>query len=221
MDKNISFIKFNPHTKKGELLLPGLVGCYRAVFGDEPWNEWKKCPVCEDKWGLNEKDKLVAINFTHCGQSVVDFWPSCTVKSDIYEELSPDSSCWLALDGSRVIGFCWGYPVKPIDLEKKLKLPEVANQIKSSFGNIAFVGYQDEIGVLKEYRGQKIAKKMFMLRLKDFLSMGIEVGVVRTMSNPPSTAYGWFKKTGYDVIVEYNDADRRVILARTLRDLAL
>ena len=220
MNTEVRYVKFDPLTKSGEILMPGLIQCYRTVFGDEPWNEWKKCLVCGSKWGLLEVDKLKSLNCKHCGETLVDFWPSSVVRNSIYEEITSEASCWLAVvSDAEVVGFCWGYPVAPAELEKKLKLPGVKDGIESNFGKIDLVAYQDEIGVIKEYRNKNIAKAMFKKRLEDFLGAGVSVGIVRTMSSPPSAAFSWYEKLGYKVISEYNDEDRRVILARSLKDL--
>ena len=161
------------------------------------------------------------MDFMHCGGSLEDFWPSNVVSKDICDEVVADASCWLALDGSRVVGFCWGYPITPECLEEKVGLPGLSNKIKDRFGNIELVGYQDEIGVIKEYRKHNIGKQMFLLRCSDFMQLGISLGVARTMSNPPSIAYLWLNKLGYETIAEYNDKDRREVLVRTIKDLKM
>ncbi|MFH1392359.1 MAG: GNAT family N-acetyltransferase [bacterium] len=217
MNANVVYIPFSPQDNRQ--IIPHLVECYREVFAEEPWNEWKKCSVCGAKWGLGEKDLLRSINYEHCGETVFDFWPTKTVEEDIAHEITSDASCWLALSNTKVIGFSWGYPIAPQDLEKKLQLLGVANRLHRMFDNIERVAYQDEIGVLKEFRGQKIGKSLNIRRVNDFINQGLKAIVCRTKTNPPTVTYLWYtQKLGYDVIAEYNDLDKRVILARSLLD---
>jgi len=221
--KTIEFVRFNPHLDTS--LLEELVDCYREVFGEEPWNEWKKCSICGIKWGIGERETLAVLNSEHCGVPVVDFWPRDVVKKDIFHEINPDASCWLTVEidsnvpKKKVVGFCWGYPVGLEELEKKLSLPGLRKSVIRKFGNMdGKIAYQDELGLIGSYRGRKIAKKMFALRLKDFLSQNLEVGLIRTKTNPPTVTYLWFIRIGYEVVAEYNDSDGRVVLARSYKD---
>lgn len=215
--REVRLVRYNPHHDEG--LTDGLIECYREVFGEEPWNEWKKCSVCGKKWGKQEMPQADGV-FSHCGQRVVDFWPTEVVRSDLLHEITVDASCRLALEGERVVGFCWGYPISPEELGKKLEIGGLANALTRMFGELQVVAYQDELGVLKEFRGQKLAKDLFRRRLDDFRERGFDVGVIRTKTNPPSVTYLWFtKKLGYQLVAEYNDADGRVVLARSLVDL--
>jgi GNAT superfamily N-acetyltransferase len=217
MKDQIRYASFTPQQGKAEL--SALVACYQDVFADEPWNEWKKCAVCGKKWGNSHKADLMKIDFCHCGQSVDEFWPAEVVREDIMHEVTEKTSCWLAWKQDLVVGFCWGYPITPDALEEKLKLSGFASSVTREFGHDCRIGYQDEIGVRGEYRGHGIAKKMFSYRLEDFRRMGLNVGVVRTKTNPPSVTNLWFMDLGYRVICEYNDLDGRVILARSLESL--
>ncbi|MBI5306653.1 GNAT family N-acetyltransferase [Candidatus Wolfebacteria bacterium] len=215
--KSIHYVKFNPHHNNN--LLESLIACYQSVFADEPWNEWKKCQICGAQWGINDRKNLEALNFHHCAECVIDFWPSEVVRNDIYKEIMSMSSCWLALSDLKVIGFCWGYPIQINELEKKLKLPNFANSLLSHFRNECNVAYQDEIGVLRQYRQKGIAKEMFLKRLKDFQLLGLKIGVVRTLEDNFSVPYQWYQKLGYQIIDKYdrcNDDDKRIILAKDI-----
>ena len=216
--KNITYLRFNP--VKNSDLLPKLVECYRIVFGEAPWNEWKKCGICGAKFGISETN-AGDTNSTHCNQSMQDFWPVDSVSRDIQKQINGLSSCWIALDDSSVVGFCWGYPMDPKELERELGFEGVSNQITKHFGHVERVAYQDELGVINEYRKHEVAKAMFASRLSDFISNGLEVGVVRTKTKPPSVTFKWFSRIGYKVIAEYNDSDGRVVMARTLKDLRI
>ena len=213
----IRLVRYNPHND-AEGLTDALIQCYREVFGEDPWNEWKKCQVCGRKWG---KQELTSDDdHHHCGMLLVDFWPEEIVRADLLHEITAEASCRLALDGNKVIGFCWGYPISPIELEQKLGITELAEALTREFGALERVAYQDELGVLSMYRGKKLARQLFTHRLKDFLEKGLSVGVIRTKTNPPSVTYLWFTgKLGYKLIAEYKDEDGRVVLAKSFAEL--
>ncbi|MFA6417355.1 MAG: hypothetical protein WCW61_04145 [Patescibacteria group bacterium] len=208
--KNISFISFSPFTSDPELTAQ-LVDCYREVFADNPWNEWLKCSVCQKYWGLKDRGFLASIKFCHCGQPLVDFWPRTEVISDLYHEIVPESSCWLALDDKKVVGFCWGYPILAGVLEDKLGIVFCDSLNIPRDGLIA---YQDEIGVLMPYRNQHNAKAMFLNRQEDFLEQRLRFFIVRTRRYPESSAtFLWYtQKLGYKILAAYPEEDGRVIL---------
>jgi hypothetical protein len=212
--ENISFISFSPFTSDSELTAQ-LVDCYREVFADSPWNEWLKCPVCQEYWGLKDRSFLASIGFRHCGQPLVDFWPRTEVISDLYHEITPESSCWLALDNKNVVGFCWGYPIIANILEDKLGIA-FCDSLSISRGSL--IAYQDEIGVLMSYRKRNIAKAMFFNRLEDFFEQRLRFFIVRTRRSPePSATFLWYtQKLGYEILATYPEEDGRVILGKDL-----
>lgn len=218
--ESVHYLKFNP--RQDGNLLERLIDCYRAVFAGEPWNEWKKCCLCGSKWGIREESKIAVLDFKHCGQPVVDFWHRETVRKDICEEIILEASCWVAVKNSNIIGFCWGYPIELKDLEEKLKLPDFVKRTSMHLNQERYVAYQDEIGVLEEYRRHGIATEMFLRRLKDFQSLGLAVGIIRTLNDESSVPYKWYRKLGYYILDQYkrhDPKDNRVILARSLTDL--
>lgn len=200
--------------KQDESLLPQLIECYREVFSTSPWYEWKTCTKCGKKWGLEHVDELAAHQHRCCNQEVVDFWPTEVVARDIRKELSmPFATCWLAMDGEKVIGFSWGYALTPTELDTKLG-------ISCGITGTDLLAYQDEIGVSTSYRGRHIASTLFRYRLRDFLSHGLRTGVMRTKTLPPSVTYLWFRNLGYRTTSSYDDADGRVIMVCDLHTLA-
>ncbi len=212
--KNISFISFSPFTSDLELTAQ-LVDCYREVFADSPWNEWLKCPVCQEYWGLKDRSFLASIRFCHCGQSLVDFWSRTEVISDLYHEITPESSCWLALDNQTVVGFCWGYSILANILEDKLGITFCDN-LNIPRDNL--IAYQDEIGVLAPYRKRHIARAMFFKRQEDFFEQRLRFCIVRTRRSPePSATFLWYtQKLGYEILAAYPEEDGRVILGLDL-----
>lgn len=209
----ILYLRFKP--KEHRHLLPMLIECYRDVFADTPWNEWKKCSVCNKQWGVTEREDLALLGFQHCGQLVEDFWPHKVVEEEILHQVNDKASCWIAMTKQRVIGFTWGYPMTPEALARKLERPEMVANLKKQFGDPIEVAYQAELGVLTEFRGKKVARELVAKRLEDFQSQGLKVGVVRTKRNPPSVTYLWFIRDGYQPVAEYHDEGERVILARS------
>lgn len=203
----------------GQPFLLPLVKCFQEVFADEPWNEWKICSVCQRKWGINEHQELGSVAFCHCGKEVDDFWPTEQVLNDLAHELSPSSSCWLATDQGRVVGFCFGYPITVAELEKKLGVLISEPLTKLGIAQNALVAYQDDLGVLKSYRQQGIARELTNNRLEDFRSQDLVIGVVRTLESPPSVTYDWYQKLGYIPIQRYPDG--RVVMTRALADLRM
>lgn len=216
--EGVFFIRFNPHCEEeSNKYLDQLVECYRIVFGEEPWNEWLKCPVCEKKWGVSENGNGIPRGLRHCGSSLVDFWPSDQVKNDLLHEITQEASCWLAMTREdkkeRVVGFCWAYPISVHDLEAKLSLDGVASSIINSH-SVQKVNYLDDIGLLREFRGKKLAKAMYHYAMADISQNGHNVCVLRTKTNPPTVAYHWFLKDGFGIVGQYYDEDGRVVLAK-------
>jgi GNAT superfamily N-acetyltransferase len=217
--KDISFIRYSPHIS-GSSITSQVVECYRQVFADGPWHEWKQCPKCKKYWGIKDHQELEKSGFQHCNMSLSDFWPREQVTEDLFHEITEESSCWLALYESRVIGFCWGYPITLEYLEKKLGL-SLNLTTWTSLGQQIQIAYQDEVGVLSEFRGRKIAKTMVKHRLLDFLAKGLNVGIVRTREYPePSETFLWYQRLGYETVARYTNGDGRVILARNLEGLS-
>lgn len=216
--KDISFVRYSPHTSESHITSQ-VVECYRQVFADGPWHEWKQCPECKKYWGTKDRQELEKSGFCHCRVPLVDFWPTERVTADLFHEITKESSCWLALCESRVIGFCWGYPITLGSLERKLNL-SLDPTFRASLGQRQ-IAYQDEVGVLSEFRGRKIAKAMVKHRLHDFLAQGLNFGIVRTREYPePSETFLWYRRLGYEAVAQYPDGDGRVILARNLEGLS-
>jgi len=216
--KNISLVRYSPYNNYNSLTAQ-LVECYRDVFADGPWHEWLTCSRCKTYWGAKDRDLLASYLFRHCDEPLVDFWPKEKVISNLYHEITSQSSCWLAVDSDMVVGFCWGKPISIVDLEIKLGISFSA---KLKYENSSdLVAYQNEAGVLSAYRGRKIAKALVARRLDDFLTQGLRTGVVRTRQYPePSKTFLWYtEKLGYQIIATYPDTDGRVILYRTLEGL--
>jgi len=199
------------------------VTCYKEVFAEAPWNEWKKCPVCQKYWGQKDFDLLASWDFRHCGAGLVDFWPNEQVFNDL-NQITEKGSCWLAYDSDNedhpLIGFCMGYPISANELEVQLGI-KFGAELRKQLGNHETVAYQDDVGVIDEYRKQGVAKEMVTRRLQDFLGQNLKVGIVRTRELPEaSVTFGWYRRLGYIVLARYPEGDGRVILGRNLDGLS-
>ncbi len=211
----VSFVRYSPE-QSDPSITHQLVECYRAVFATAPWHEWLKCPVCSRYWGIKDQELLSLSGFRHCGVPLVDFWSREQVVSDLHHEITPQASCWLALDGTTVVGFCWGYPLTVAALQAKLGIAFGGEIPRENDDSV--VAYQDEVGVLAAYRGRKIAKAMVALRHEDFVAQGLRFGVVRTRQSPePSLTFLWYtQKLDYKILATYPGEDGRVVLGRRL-----
>ncbi|MFA6537566.1 MAG: GNAT family N-acetyltransferase [Patescibacteria group bacterium] len=219
--KEITFTRFNP-LNNSLILKTRLVECYREVFATGPWHELMKCPICNKNWGSDQEAELAELKFFHCNVPMIPFWPQHEVLADIEKEITPEASCWLALDGEKVIGFCWGYKIRLLILEKKTGIP-LQNYCHCRMNNMVnnFVAYQDEVGIISAYRGLKIAKKLAYLNFKDLQDKGLQNIYLRTRKSPePSPLYLWYtEKLGFEIKSEYPTGDGRVILTRNLTGL--
>ena len=215
--EKISLIRYSPEYANPTLTAQ-LVECYRDVFADGPWHEWLKCSQCQRYWGIKDKYQLAVMKFLHCNVPLVDFWPREQVIRDLYHEITPKASCWLAMKDASVIGFCWGYPITIADLQVKLGI-SFSRELGRETTEL--VAYQEEVGVVSAYRGRKVAKTMVAHRLGDFIVQGLSVGIVRTRQNPePSKTFLWYiNKLGYRILAHYPGGDGRVILGRKLDGL--
>lgn len=215
MADGLSFERFDP---ANESRLQNFVDCYRDVFSTSPWFEWMKCQRCGNKWGIEEADQLNQRRFRCCGALVTEYWPTQKVEADIRAEITDVASCWVAVLSGSIIGFTIGYPVLPESIEEKVNANGLAMMLRRSFGH-ATLAYQNEIGVLSQHRRSGIAKELFRRRLADFRERGIQYVLTRTKTRPPTVTFEWYRRMGYSVIHEYNDADGRVILVRQLEGL--
>lgn len=219
--KTVSFSRFSPHTAT-RVESEEMAEAFGRAFATSPWYEWKKCRVapCRAHWGIEHRKELEALQYLHCGEPVVDFWPRDAVLYDLYHEIGADTSCWVARERKRVIGFSWGYPISVPELSQKAGI-RLEGPVGLLFGSHSRVAYQDELGVLSSYRGTGVARELFSLRLDDFLKQGLEIGIVRTRALPESSVtYLWFtEKLGYRELARYPGDDGRVILGQRLDEV--
>ncbi|MEI6378795.1 MAG: GNAT family N-acetyltransferase [Candidatus Falkowbacteria bacterium] len=200
-----------------------LARCYQEVFAGYPWNEYKKCPDCGVRWGKEDAPEDGRCSKCDATPVLVDFWAKEDVINDFQKQLQSSSGVLCVAVNSRdeITGFCSGYETTPEELEKHLQLPELAKWLRCYFPNGVRFGYQDEIGVLDSYRGQKIATELFKKRMEDFKASGLDIAVLRTKTMPPTITFKWYPRLGYSVIQCYHDDDCRVIMATEIKSIQL
>ncbi len=189
-------------------LMHQLADCYIHVFSSEPWNECKRCVDCDIKWGLEQlEDESYLRHLSEHPDSVTDFWSHPDVLSDLEDEITAESTCFLFLEDSQVVGFAWGYEIETAKLLIKLDIDQLDTVVDDET-----VFYIDEVGLIDAYRGQSLATRLY-----EAMMCGAEHTTVltRTKTNPPTVLFEWFQaKLSYRVVHEYNDEDGRVIMQR-------
>jgi len=214
----VSYIRLSSEDLACNPLLPSLVDCYRQVFADAPWNEWLKCPTCGTRKGIQEVNGK-PVMCTDCAVQMIDFWPVDQVRQDILHEVGDmDAQCWLLVADEQVVGFCWGYPISLAQLAKKVELSLDLWMDQAGLTPETMVAYQDELGVLNAYRGQGHARNLVAKRMVDFEHAGLELGVMRTQTDPPTVTYHWYRRKGYEIVARYPEPDTRVLMAMKLSE---
>lgn len=203
-----------------------LIECYRRVFASDPWFEWKKCPICGKKWGLEQKFSLCDLNFQHCDHLVEEFWPAIAAEQTLTGIIKNEKySGWIAIvhddnKNEKVIGFGIGCIATPDEAESILALHGSSARINRAYNNPYTVIYLEDIGVLDEYRGRGFSKKLLLNVLKDLERDGIKYLVARTKTCPPTILFVWFmNKLNCINLAFYHDTDDRVVLGRHLDGL--
>lgn len=205
------------------ILAKKLARCYQEVFAGYPWNEYKKCPSCNTKWGKEDFPDSLQCPKCESAPNLVDFWSEEEIIKDFKKQLeSPSGVLYIALNSkNEITGFSSGYETTPEELEEHLQLTDLAKWLRNYFPNGVHFAYQDEIGVLDSYRGQKIATELFKKRLEDFKASGLDITVLRTKTMPPTITFKWYPRLGYSVIQCYHDDDCRVIMATEIKSIQL
>lgn len=138
-------------------LVAAIVSAYQQTFGDTPWNEGYKCPICSFTTALNQ----LSLHCPRCherGKSIlmVEYWPSHQILSDFYQEiLRPDSLCLVAKEEEKVVGFTWGYQITiHPQIDGHLEAPGLHELVSGEFF------YLDEVAVLPTHQRKGIGKKL-------------------------------------------------------------
>jgi len=180
-----------------------LVKCYRLVFGGEDWQEWK---ICENnhKYSYQQSEHLKNCPKPKCSKQLNYYWPESVVEKKILTDLSlPESIFIIAVDGSEVIGFTWGYQMNDLTARKHLDghLPYKLRRLMKRNGSTFW--YQNEMGVLSDYRRQGLASQLYIKRMKKILEES-DHSLFIIRSYPKAKTYHWYiKKIGYQILSKY------------------
>lgn len=99
----------------------------------------------------------------------------------------------------------WSFAVVDTDKVDTDGLPLVAGYIMSSRfeqdweGNGFSSGYIDNLGVRRDYRGQKVAMKLLVAVFERFRGSGMQYAELDVDSGNPSGAFGWYSQLGFEV----------------------
>lgn len=136
---------------------------YQQAFGNAPWNEGYKCPICETVVPLSCIDPvcpecLKKANFI----KMIEYWPISKVISDFYTEMTKPNSFCLAIQEEQVIGFVWGYRLEAIPaVALYLEAPGVDEIIKKDcLGGKKNFLYIDEMAISPKYQGQGLGYRL-------------------------------------------------------------
>lgn len=201
----------NFHPQKNANWLASLIECYQKIFADEPWNEWLRCTSCNKVFGKN--DRLAPSDQCTCGGKLTFFWETETVKQEILNEISDEAVCKIIIEGNKVAGFCWGYPIDTITLEKKIHLPGLAKILDSSFG-LRLLGYIDEVGVTAHLRQKGLGQYLWNEVSRELEKQGCLIIIAR--SQPNVKMFPWWLRNGFQIVQKYGGEDERVIIARPI-----
>lgn len=198
-----------------------IIRLYKRVFGYSSWNEGYRCAAgCGAKFALAQTPQ----NLECCGKPVVDFYSDPEVREMISGVMQQTQyRLLLLLREENVIGFSWGWFDSLADLNRqKLKLDDtqvadLIEKIQDLLGDMPRVFYyQSETGVDPEFRGKGLSQSLIN---------GVEqslprqtVILQRTSRNSPM--FNIRLKNGYSVVLDYNDADRRVLFCKQVGNIS-
>jgi len=130
---------------------------YQQTFGQAPWNEGYKCPICNSIIALGGEKIYCPICLSK-GDKVflAEYWPIDKVLNDFYREMSkPNSLCLVAQLGGEVVGFTWGYQISiEPTIDDYLEAPGLYKLVSGNFF------YLDEVAVLPQYQGRGIGRNL-------------------------------------------------------------
>jgi hypothetical protein len=156
--------------------LQSLVATYRDIFGATPWNEWKICAFCGEKYGRTDVENLASDLCQRCGLGcLMDYHSPARVVERLQAELTmPGSSPFMFVAEApaptrdkQILGFTWGFGLPTEDVVDYMikqyftDLPEnVARHAESSLlhslayccpsGNVTYIS---EVAMAEGARG--------------------------------------------------------------------
>lgn len=205
-----------------------IVACDRAVYGTDPtWREGKTCPACArtaggpGKWTFDEAPERCPA----CGAELADFWPAEALLADYRADAGRANYAFVvAYDGERVVGAFRGWSMTGRELDRHLNdglpsrrraTPPLAGALRTRFPGVTRFAYESSVFLLPGYRGRGIGGRATQIGQRLLWDAGLRAFVVRTKTSPPAVTYPWYSDgLDYERIAAYDDADKRVVLAR-------
>lgn len=136
---------------------------YQQAFGNAPWNEGYKCPICETVVPLNSFDLVCPVCLKKANSiNLIEYWPISKVISDFYAEMAKPESFCLTVEDEQVLGFVWGYKLETTPITSLyLEAPGLDKIIKKRFTSAErdFL-YIDEVAISPKYQGQGIGYRL-------------------------------------------------------------
>ena len=133
-----------------------IVSIYQHSFGNEPWNEGYRCPVCEHVIPLGNDDSATCSACNTEGNHIpmVPYWPTERVLRDFYKEMGKkDAACFIAKDEQKIIGFTWGYKIEMGEsMDTHLEAPGL-HALRQGL-----LPYLDEVAVSLPYRQKGVGE---------------------------------------------------------------
>ena len=199
---NMKIVRMKPFSQPSEV--GQIVSIYKEVFGEDPWNEGYKCPVCGNNYALSLNLNLCP-NCLQLGKKIVltEYWTTSQIITDFYREMSlPGSVCYLAKnDQGEIVGTTWAYEMMSgVETDMILEAPGLFKLLgaKRYF-------YLDEIAVLKHFRGKGVGKDLYSA-----LCNQATTGRILLRTKRGSSAYRMVLKSGGRV--RLNISGGRVIM---------
>ena len=183
--------------------IENLVETYRQVFGGDDWKEWKMCSNGH-KYSRRESDNIEYC--PECGEKLSFYWPSSVVEEKIRNDIALKGSVFvIALFAGKVIGFSWGFTMDKSIAEEHLdNFPSQLSYLAQKNGG--YFWYQNELGVLEEFRRRGVAKMLFKERMRISLKeTRCENFIIRTY--PQAKTFKWYRRIGYKIIHRYERGD--------------
>lgn len=191
-----------PNALRDPPTVAAMIGVYREVFGADPWNEWKQCPLCDASFGRYHRGNVC----TAChGKRIllVEYWSRDRVAKKLYSELAKvGAECLLSYADEGVCGFAWGYE---IDIDEVFARHIEAQHLYHAYPDRNCF-YVSEVGVLRNYRKQGVGRRLFDGLIEPNLHRLI---VLRTLEGSPM--FKLVTSEGFKVAERLNDG--RVIMA--------
>lgn len=156
-----------------------IVSIYQQSFGNEPWNEGYKCPVCEHVIPLGSSNEICEV----CRMQgdlipMLPYWPTERVLRDFYREMGKkDAVCLVARTQEIVVGFAWGYEIGMDEsTSAHLGAPDLHLVRSGTFP------YLDEVAVCSSHRRKGIGELLTRAFVSHYANGTV---ILRTLSESP------------------------------------